>query len=272
MPMPRNLVLVRHGESEGNIANNRSKRGDDRLFTPEFKSRHSSLWRLTEKGRNQAEIARRWIKENIGPTFDRYYTSEYIRTMETAALLNFPDAQWFCEINLRERDWGDLELTTAQERETQHVRTLEKRKAQIFLWTPPNGESMASLCLRIYRVLDTLHRECADTNVIIVCHGEVMWGFRVCLERMSQEQYLLLDESKDPKDRVHNCQILQYSRINPRTNMLHPYLNWMRSVCPSDTTLSQNEWREITRKKYSNKELLDRVSKIEPCVNPTHPV
>jgi len=266
MPMPQNLIFVRHGESEGNVANHLSKRGDDTLFTPEFKSRHTSLWRLTDKGRGQAQIAGAWIKENIGSQFAKYYTSEYIRTMETAALLGLPHAEWFCEFYLRERDWGDLETTTAQERETLFARALKKRETQPFLWTPPGGESMASLCLRIDRFLDTLHRECDDKNVIVVCHGEVMWAFRVRLERMSQEEYLLLDRSKDPKDRINNCQIIQYSRINPRSGMSHSYLNWMRSVCPSDTTRSRNEWQEVIRKQYSNEELLERVSHVQPFV------
>ena len=35
----------------------------------------------------------------------------------------------------------------------------------------PNGESIAQLCLRIDGVLHTLHRECSDKRVLVVCHG-----------------------------------------------------------------------------------------------------
>jgi broad specificity phosphatase PhoE len=41
MPMPEDLYLVRHGESEGNLVNARSRQGDDSLFTPEHLGRHS---------------------------------------------------------------------------------------------------------------------------------------------------------------------------------------------------------------------------------------
>lgn len=34
MPMPEELYLVRHGESEGSLVNRRSRAGDDSLFTP----------------------------------------------------------------------------------------------------------------------------------------------------------------------------------------------------------------------------------------------
>ena len=51
------LVLVRHGESEGNVAFNRSKAGDHSLYSGEFLRRHSSQWRLTDVGREQAKSA-----------------------------------------------------------------------------------------------------------------------------------------------------------------------------------------------------------------------
>ena len=51
--LPLDLVLVRHGESEGNVAQEWSKLGDDSLWTEEFRQRHSSRYRLTLKGREQ---------------------------------------------------------------------------------------------------------------------------------------------------------------------------------------------------------------------------
>jgi hypothetical protein len=50
MTMPMDLVLVRHGESEGNVVYGLARQGDHALFTPEFLSRHSSRWRLTRLG------------------------------------------------------------------------------------------------------------------------------------------------------------------------------------------------------------------------------
>ena len=42
--------------------------------------------------------------------FSRLYTSEYLRAMESAAYLDLPDANWYAETFLRERDWGVLDL------------------------------------------------------------------------------------------------------------------------------------------------------------------
>lgn len=256
MTMPKNLVLVRHPESEGNVAADLSKKGDHSAFTTEFKMRHSSLWRSTDQGVNQALIAGKWIHQNIGNAFDRYYTSEYLRALEGAAYLALPNARWYAEFYLRERDWGELDRMSQEERRQKFHNALERRKIDGFFWRPPGGETMAELCIRVDRVLDTLHRECPEGSAIIVCHGEVMWGFRMRLERISQVRYNALDISTNPFDKIHNCQILHYTRMDPTTGEVSPYLNWMRSVCPWNTDLSRNKWEKIFRPTYTNQDLL----------------
>lgn len=41
--MPIDLVLVRHGQSEGNLAQAKSMKGDDSFWTEEFSMRPSSM-------------------------------------------------------------------------------------------------------------------------------------------------------------------------------------------------------------------------------------
>ena len=268
MGMPNNLVLVRHGESEGNIAVARSKKGDHSAYEGEFKKRHSSLWRLSDFGTRQATLTGDWIRKNLGLRFDKFYASEYLRAMETAALLDIEDASWFTEFYLRERNWGALDRVSVQEREERFQEAMEERDIDPFYWTPPNGESLAELCIRIDRVINTLHRECDGKNVIITCHGEVMWAFRVRLERMSQEIFHKLDSSKNPHDRIHNCQVIHYTRSNPEQggHSPEPYLNWMRSICPWQEGLSDGSWHKINRARYTNQELLERVRRVQPII------
>lgn len=104
--MPVELVLVRHGRSEGNEAREQSKQGDDSPYTPEFRARRNREWRLTDLGIAQAQAAGRWVREHISPTFSRYYTSEYLRARETAGYLDLTGASWVQDILLRERSWG----------------------------------------------------------------------------------------------------------------------------------------------------------------------
>ena len=257
--MPKNLVLVRHGESEGNVATSLSKKGDNSMFTKEFLNRHSSTWRLTGKGREQAIIAGKWVKRNIGETFFRYYVSEYDRAKETAALLDLPEAKWMITYYLRERDWGSLDVMPFRERKQRFRENLCRKEIDPFYWTPLNGESMPTLCLRLEKILDTLHRECDGCDALLVVHGEVMWGMRYLIERLTHVDIMRLEYSKDPRDKIHNCQIIHYTRKDPETGSIAPYLNWMRSVCPTDLSLSENEWQPINRRKFSNEDLLHEV-------------
>ncbi|NTW22256.1 phosphoglycerate mutase family protein [Candidatus Falkowbacteria bacterium] len=260
MAMPLNLILVRHGESEGNVATALSKKGDDSKFTEEFLNRHSSTWRLTPKGVQQAIQSGDWVKQNIGGRFHRCYVSDYDRAKETAAGLGLTDAEWFVTYYLVERCWGDLDVMPFEERKQKFKENLRRKSMDPFYWVPTNGESMLDLlCSRLERILDTLHRECDGKDAIMVVHGEVMWGFRYILERMSHAEIMRLEHSDHPHDKIHNGQILHYTRKNPVTGEAAPYLNWMRSICPSDLTLSSNGWKVIERKRFTNDELIEQV-------------
>lgn len=263
MTMPIDLVLVRHGESEGNVANRASRKGDNRHFSDAFRNRHSSHWRLSKRGIEQAKAAGRWIAENLQPLvpFDRYYCSSYLRAMETAAILEIKGAQWFTDFYLREREWGEMDSMPDDERKQRYAEQMKLRDISPFFWVPVGGESMAGFCLRIDRILDTLHRECSDRRVIIVCHGEVMWAFRLRLERLTEERWTELDQSTDPRNHIHNCQILHYTRRNPDTQALSQRLQWMRSVNPVDLSLSSNNWGEIVLPRWTNADLLRSVER-----------
>lgn len=267
MGMPNDMLLVRHGDSELNAANRLSRNGDHSAFTPEFKARHSSDLLLTDRGLWQPTKAGAWIKVNVGLYFDRYVVSDYYRSRQTAALLELPDAQWFSEVYLRERDRGDMDIVSELERQTDYAEAMKMLNRSKFFTRPPNGESMADLLLRVDRVLDTLCRECDGKKVIIVCHGEVMWAFRVRMEHMSRERFEELDRSDNPFDRIYNCQILHYTRIDPETGKQSKYCDWFRSVCPTDLSLSRNEWEKIERRTFTNEQLLASVDVNQRMVN-----
>lgn len=258
MSLPLDLVFVRHGQSEGNAAKRLSEQGDDTGYTL-LKERHTRSYRLSNRGQEQAVVAGKWLagefyKDGVG--FDRCITSEFIRAMETSALLGLPNATWYRNFYLTERDWGELDSCTETEKEEEFGDILRMRKIEPFFWRPPNGESFAELCLRLDRVLDTLHRECSDMRVIIVCHGEVMRAFRVLLERMPQQRFKELALSKAKEDGVHNCEVLHYTRRNPETGAIADHADWMRRVRPNDSPIWSTGWQKIERPRYSNEDLL----------------
>lgn len=260
MTMPIDLVLVRHGESEGNIAIKQSQHHEDNShYTPDFLQRPSSSWRLSEKGMRDAQQAGQWLKKHM-PHFDRFYTSSYLRAMETAGLLRLKNARWRREFYLRERDRGLLDVIPYNERiERFSEESIHMERNSLF-YAPPGGESLAAVCMRIDRVLDTLHRECSNTRVIIVCHGEVMWAFRLRLERMSQETWETRFASKNHDDTIYNGQIIHYTRKDPNCKVIHDHFQWLRMIRADDETFSR-DWQTIERSQPTNDELLALVEK-----------
>ncbi len=271
MAMPIDLVLVRHGQSEGNVARQLSEQGDDSLFSEEFCNRHNSRLRLTNKGRHQAVEAGKWLKENVGSRFDRYLVSGYARAMETAALLDLPDAMWYQDFYLRERDMGYFDIISEEEKKSKYPEAYRQYQHDPFYWTPPNGESVAQLCLRIDRVLQTLHRECQDKKVVITCHGMVMWAFRIRIERWTPDEFLQRSKYENKTDRIRNCQIIHYTRRNPDTGTISHRCDWVRSVCPWDLSSFDADWRTILRPKFSNEYLLNLVEQSPRILDADYP-
>lgn len=255
-PRLADLVLIRHGESEGNVARQRSIDGDHSLFYGEFQNRHSCNWRLTDRGRRQAVAAGEWLKKNDLVHFDRYLVSEYLRALETAGRMELPGAKWYAEMLIRERDWGQMDLMSEQERMIKMQDELRRRDLDRFYYAPPGGESLAAVAQRADRLLDALHRECAGKKAIVVCHGEVMWAMRTRLERMPQDTFHELQESGQMVDQIHNGHILHYTRRDPQTGDMANYFTHMRSVCPWNEKLSPKGWMKIERPVYDNEMLL----------------
>lgn len=264
MAMPLDLVFVRHGQSEQNLASKFAKLGDASLYTEEFKARHAGQHRLTDLGRQQAKKAGQWLRKHGLAAFDRRYVSDYVRAKETAALLELDGPDWYVDYLLREREWGDYDNISWEERERLSEGKINLKDTDPFYWVPPNGESIAQLTVRLRNLFNTLHRECSDMRVVVVCHGEVMWAFRQMIERMPVAKWAELEHSQDPKDKIHNCQILHYTRRHPATGELSGHLDWMRSVCPWDESLSSNEWQKVKRQHFSDEQLMKFVDKVPP--------
>lgn len=257
--LPLDLILIRHGQSEGNLANERSRHGDNSAFTPEFLGRHGAFLRLTDRGRRQAKATGDWLKTNGFTHFDRYYVSEYTRTIETAALLDIRDANWFLDFQLRERDYGLADIQPDDVRKTRFAEYLRLRNQHRFYTPWPEGESIAQVCDRIRtNIIATLHRECSNGRAIVVTHGDVIKGFRTVIERILADRFHELEESDEIHFRSGNGQVVHYTRVDPNDPAhVLPYPGWVRSVNPWDRAYAGHAWREIKRRTFRNDELLE---------------
>lgn len=157
------LLLVRHGESEGNRLRQFSRDNDIDL---------------TERGVEQARAAGRWISERFAPT--RVVASPYHRTQRTARLL--AEAMGHpgpiaTERGLREREIGAL--AGAPYTAMRDDPTFDQ--ARFWEWTPAGGESLLDVVERAAPVVDRLLA--SGEQAVVVSHGGVMLALRAYIDR-----------------------------------------------------------------------------------------
>lgn len=258
--MPKNLILVRHGQSEANVIQRADKAGDQALFSEETMLVADRSWRLTDAGVAQAHAAGRWITDNVDP-LDRCITSPYVRTRETAANLQLDGALWEENRVVRERSWGEISPLPRKVFEEQYAHNALLRRKDPLYWAPPAGESIANVAEnRVRNMLSTLHRESSEDNVLVVTHGDFMWSTRLVLERWSDEEFLRYD--KDQEMTIFNCTVLHYTRVDPDTGEIAPWVRWVRAAHPfCDRTtgvwrMVEQPWQRFDRDYLSNEDLL----------------
>ena len=140
----------------------------------------------------------------------------------------------------------------------------EQYKMDSFLSYPAGGgESIPALCLRLKTDwIAHLARECSDKIVIATLHGHVMRGLQMIFEDLGHDDFIRLDSSKEPADKILNCQILWYTRRDPDTGKVESNrLVAARSVCPSGPLKADYGWRRIERHTYTNQDLLNEVNR-----------
>jgi broad specificity phosphatase PhoE len=251
--LPKIITLIRHGQSEGNVMVKMIRQGKEADVPAELFAQRPDRWRLTPKGVEQAEAAAKWLREHAPDFSGRCYVSPFTRAIETAGHIVPAGIPIYESPHLRERDWGNHQSLSREEQ----IAILKKMDDDPFYGRFPNGESMADACLtRADRTLDTLARECQDVEVKLFCHGETMWAFYMRLTQMRPRRFEELHHSKNPHHHIHNCQILQFTRVNPVTGEEGDKMGWMRSVCPWDLSLSSNDWQPIVRHRPTATELL----------------
>ena len=164
----KNILLIRHGQSEWNKLN---------LFTG-FKNIE-----LSEQGIDEANKAGQNFK-NLNIKFDIVFTSELKRAQETAKIILKNLDQWdhlygegkiISDIKLNERDYGDLTGLNKKE-------TADKfGEEQVHKWRrgysdqPPNGESLEDVVRRVKiyfeESINPAIQSADNNNILIAAHG-----------------------------------------------------------------------------------------------------
>ncbi|MFF0386712.1 histidine phosphatase family protein [Streptomyces sp. NPDC004286] len=163
MARPRRIVLVRHGESVGNVDDSVYEREPDHALA------------LTDRGREQAEETGKQLREIFGEERVSVYVSPYRRTHETLDTFRLdPDfIRVREEPRLREQDWGNW-----QERDDVRLQKAYRDAYGHFFFRFPQGESGADVYDRVGGFLESLFRSFEEPdhppNVLLVTHGLAM--------------------------------------------------------------------------------------------------
>ena len=179
----RNLVLVRHGQSEWNAKN---------LFTG---------WKnpgLTKTGVKEAISAGKLIKdEKIN--FDIMYTSKLIRAQLTGntilEIINQSDIPIIKDTALNERNYGSLAGLNKDDARKKWG------EEQVHIWRrsydipPPDGESLKNTAERVlpYFNKEILPKVISGSNILIAAHGNSLRSLIMQLDELSKEEILNLE-------------------------------------------------------------------------------
>ena len=208
---PRRLWLVRHGQSQGNVARDLAHEAGHSIIDLDLRDVDVPL---SELGHEQAEAAGRWfaeLAEDEKP--EVLLSSPYIRAKQTAEAICAAGGlaggakPTVIDERLREREFGVFDgLTTKGIKEQYPTEAAHRAKMGKFYHRPPGGESWADVILRLRSALNTINLQFANKSVLIVCHQVVVLCIRYILEELSEADILAIDKQAD----ILNCGICAF--------------------------------------------------------------
>lgn len=244
--MPKNLVLMRHGESELNVMAKMMRKNDEE-YPEEFQKTPDREYRLTDKGVEQAKIAGKYLKETYN-RFDIIYVSDFIRARETVAIAciaaGWDNVQIKIDPQLGERHWGRFNSLASKDRKE----LLELKKRDPLHFAMPDGETLLETRNRTRTFLDRCARQYGNKKVLVVTHGEYiesLWSEIAHLHTETQKDFF-----ESHKGDIKNCQIIDFESKNGK----------FYTVSSSNAGLNIFGEKEVLEKTtYSPKEILKGV-------------
>jgi broad specificity phosphatase PhoE len=214
---PRRIILVRHGESEGNL--------DDTIYERVPDHRIS----LSAKGFEQARQTGEWLRQVLDGESVEVYASPYVRARETLEALALPVAERDVRVEprLREQDWANFQDAA----DIADQRVLRNRYGH-FYYRFTHGESGSDVYDRVSTFLESMHRNFetpdAPRNVVIVTHGLTMRLFCMRWFHWSVDYF----ESLDNPENAQPVVLLRQEDFHYKLEA--PFSQWDEGVVPSE--------------------------------------
>ena len=210
---PSRLLIVRHGESAGNVARDIAEANGHAMIDIALRDMDVPLSAL---GEQQAHAVGEWIgarDNDERPTV--VVCSPYVRACSTAeialhagGLRPHHDVEFVVDERLREREFGVLDRLTRAGIVERHPEQANFRShLGKFYHRPPGGESWADVVLRVRSLIDSVSREFHDERVLVVTHQVVVLMFRYVLEHLTEYEILAIDREAE----VANCSVTSYA-------------------------------------------------------------
>lgn len=179
---PDRIIIVRHGESEGNVNKEIYKDVTDYAL------------QLTSKGVQQATAVGKEIHSLVGDTSCQFYVSPFWRTRQTYLYIarHFPIecVNFYEDSRLREQEWGQ-DLVSREG--YSHERENDRDAYGHYYYRFRDGESCADVYDRVSDFMGTMYRDFKKEEFprtcVIVTHGMTMRLFLMRFFHASVEEF-----------------------------------------------------------------------------------
>ena len=190
----RELILVRHGESVGNVAASHAELSGLEAIDLDTRDADTPLSPL---GEEQAAALGSWLRDcGSGEEPQAAWSSPYVRAVQTATIAMREagsDLALRTDERLRDRELGILDLLTTTGVDVRYpAESARRRHLGKFYYRPPGGESWADLALRVRAFLCDLDRVEHGRRVLVVAHDAVIMTVRYVCEGLSELDVLEL--------------------------------------------------------------------------------
>ena len=222
---PERLWLVRHGQSQGNVA--RDAAHEAGLSVIDLDLRDVDV-PLSELGHRQAKATGHWfaaLPDKEKP--EVILASPYVRAKQTAEAICKAGGlaggakPTIIDERLREREFGVFDgLTTKGIRGKYPEEAAHRTKMGKFYHRPPGGESWADVILRLRSALNTINLHYSDKRVVVVAHQVVVLCMRYVLEELTEAEILAIDRQAE----ILNCGICAYDFEPDEASLCAPNL------------------------------------------------
>jgi broad specificity phosphatase PhoE len=209
LPLPAALWLVRHGESDGNVANALARQNHALRLDLDINDIDVPLSPL---GREQARALGEWLG---GPDCPQQPTvavvSPYVRARQTTEIVleaaGMTGLPVMYDERLRDREQGVIDrLTGAGLRDLYPEEAKRRDYLGKFWYRPMGGESWADVAMRVRAALLELRLTMPDERVLVVSHDVPILLVRYVIEQLSPSDVVALS------GRLPNCSLTRYER------------------------------------------------------------